>query len=75
MPKKSSHFLAKAFPLFLAIFIDGMGLGLLFPILILYLLAHTVIFYRLIIQPKPEVFYLEQRSVFLCWPGFLVART
>jgi DHA1 family tetracycline resistance protein-like MFS transporter len=33
MPKKSSHFLAKAFPLFLAIFIDGMGLGLLFPIL------------------------------------------
>ncbi len=33
MTKKTSHFFAKAFPLFLAIFIDGMGLGLLFPIL------------------------------------------
>lgn len=32
MPR-SSHFFAKASPLFLAIFIDGMGLGLLFPIL------------------------------------------
>ncbi len=30
---RTSHFFAKASPLFLAIFIDGMGLGLLFPIL------------------------------------------
>ncbi|HEV2614288.1 MAG TPA: MFS transporter [Gammaproteobacteria bacterium] len=33
MTKQSAHFFAKASPLFLAIFIDGMGLGLLFPIL------------------------------------------
>lgn len=33
MARKSSHFFTRAFPLFLAIFIDGMGLGLLFPIL------------------------------------------
>ena len=30
---KSSNFFTSAAPLFLAIFVDGMGLGLLFPIL------------------------------------------
>jgi len=41
MPR-SSHFFAKASPLFLAIFIDGMGLGLLFPILnTLFVSSHS----------------------------------
>jgi len=42
MSRKSSHFWGKAFPLFLAIFIDGMGLGLLFPILnTLFINSHS----------------------------------
>ena len=39
---KAAHFFTKAFPLFLAIFIDGMGLGLLFPILnTLFISSHS----------------------------------